>query len=113
MIYGTKCSVMVTISVVIMIVVIPIAFGVPAAPVFVPPAVVDAPAVLAGFAEFMTGVFGLPALPAMAGNGLVEVVIGARHAALAIVVVGAQHGRSSKHQKRCQRRGCQRLGSKW
>ena len=79
----------VVISISVVVVVIPIAFGVPAALVFVPPSVVGIPTALTGFVEFIPGAFGLPALPAVAGYGLVQSMIGARYPALAIVVVGA------------------------
>jgi len=73
----------------IVIVVIPIALGVPASFVFIPPAMVGAPAALTGFAEIVAGAFGLPALIAMMGNGLVELVICVNNAALAIALIGA------------------------
>jgi len=84
----------VVISVVIVIVVIPIAFRVPATLVFIPPSMDAGPAVLPRLTQFPTRVLGLPALESMPGNGLVQLVVRARHAALAIVFVGA-------HQRHC------------
>jgi len=72
----------------VMIVVIPITLGVPAPFVFIPPPMVGAPAALAGCAEIITGALGLPALIAMMGNGLVELVVGVDNAALAIALIG-------------------------
>ena len=83
---------MVVISIVI--VVIPIAFRVPATLVFIPPSMDAGPAVLPRFTQFPTRVLGLPALESMPGNGLVQPVVRACYAALAIVFVGA-------HQRHC------------
>jgi hypothetical protein len=93
-----------------MIVVIPIALGVPASFVFIPPAMVGAPAALTGFAEIVTRVFGLPALIAMMGNGLVELVICVDDAALAIVVIGADQRRPGEQQECRDCCGCKRRG---
>ena len=45
----------------------------------------------------MTPAFGLPALAAMMLNGLVQPVVRARNAALAIVVIGEQMRHSGEH----------------
>ena len=85
-------------TIAVVIVVIPIALGVPASFVFIPPAMVGVPAALTGCAEIVTGVLGLPALIAMAGNSLVEFWPSARNAPLA-TFVGAQKRHCSEHQK--------------
>ena len=103
-------SVVVMITVAVVIMVVPIALGVPAVLMFVPPAVVGIPAVLTGLAEFDPGALGLAALPAVTGSGLVEFVVGAGDAALAIVVVRLQCGCGNKQQERGQGRGCQESG---
>jgi hypothetical protein len=59
----------------IVIVVIPIAFRVPATLVFIPPSVIAVPASFARFAQFMTRVCSLPAPIAMPCHGLVQFVI--------------------------------------
>jgi hypothetical protein len=79
------------------IVVIPIAFRMPATLVFIPPSMSGVPAVLPRFAEFMTPAFGLVAPVAMTFYGFVQPVVRARYAALAIVVIGAQKRRSGEH----------------
>jgi hypothetical protein len=83
-------SVVVVVAIAVVIVVIPIAFRMPATLVFIPPSMSGAPAVLPRFAEFMTPAFGLPAPIAMVRNGVVQPVVRARNAALAIVVISAQ-----------------------
>jgi hypothetical protein len=80
------------------VVIVPIAVGVPATIVLVPPLVLVGVAVFAGFAELVTGVFGLSAVPAMATGGLVELVIGFTQAALAGAFVGAESGYAYKEQ---------------
>ena len=59
-----KNSVLV-VEIVIVVMVIPITIGAPAAPVFVPPAVLVFIAVRAGFAELVAPVFSLRTLHAM------------------------------------------------
>ena len=86
-------------AVTVVIVVIPIAFRVPATLVFIPPSMVAVPAALPRFAQFMARVCSLPAPIAKPCNGSVQSVIRARNAALAIVFVGAQKGHCREHQK--------------
>jgi hypothetical protein len=57
------------------------------------------PAVLPRFVQFMTRVCSLPALVAMPCHGLVQFVICACNAPLAIVFVGAQKRHGGEHQK--------------
>jgi len=52
----------------------------------------------------MTPAFGLLAPVAMMLNGFVQPVVGARNAALTIVVIGAQTRHSGEHEKASQRR---------
>ena len=101
----------VVIALVVVIMVIPIAFRVPATFVLIPPSVVTIPAALAGFAEFNSGAVCLPAAVAVVGNRLVKFVVGAGDAALAIVLIGAHEGRCGEYQKGCERDGSQRLCS--
>ena len=86
-------------TIAVVIVIIPIAFRVPTTIVFIPPSVVDVPAAFPRFAQFMPRVCCLPAPIAMPCNGLIESVICARDAALAIVLVGAQKRHGGEHQK--------------
>jgi len=90
-------SMLVAVTVAVMIVVIPIALGMPAMCVFIPPSMPDAPAVLPRFVQFMTPAFGLFAPVAMMLNGFVQLVVRARNAALAIVAIGAQTWHSREH----------------
>jgi hypothetical protein len=92
---------MIAITVVIMIV--PVAIGVPAMAVFIPPLVVRAPATLAGFVQFVTRVVGLFAIPAMMFNSFVQPVIGPGNAMLALAFVGRRARSSRKEQESAQR----------
>jgi len=78
------------VTIAVVIVVIPIAFRVPATLVFIPPSMVAVPAALPRFAQFMARVCSLPAPIAKPCNGSVQSVIRARNAALAIAFVGTQ-----------------------
>ena len=69
-----------------MIVVVPVALGVPAVFVLVPPAMILIPAALAGFVKFVALVVGLGAVASMSLDGFVELVVGVRDSALAVVV---------------------------
>ena len=74
---------MVAIMVVVMIV--PITFGVPAMPVFVPPAVVVFPAVGARIGKFMAPAVGFRTLPTVVFDSLVKLVVRFGGALLAVV----------------------------
>jgi hypothetical protein len=89
-------------SVLIVIMVIPIALRMPAMCVFIPPAVIGTPAVLARFVKLMTSAFGLLTVIAMMLDGFVQPVVGACDAALAFAGVGVQQRRSAEHQKASQ-----------
>ena len=89
----------VLVAVAVMIAVIPIALGMPAMCVFIPPSVTDAPAVLPRFVQFMTPAFGLLAPVAMMLNGFVQLVVRARNAALAIAFVSAHNRHRAEHEK--------------
>jgi hypothetical protein len=97
-------------SVLIVVVVIPIALSMPAMCVFIPPTVIGAPAVLARFVKLMTSAFGLLTVITMMLDGFVQPVVGARDAALAFVGVGMQQRCSAEHQKAGQH-GCGHCGS--
>ncbi len=89
-------------TIAVVIVVIPIAFRVPATLVFIPPSMVAVPAAFSRFAQFMPRVCSLPAPIAKPCNGSVQSVIRARNAALAVAFVGAQKGHCREHQKASQ-----------
>ena len=83
----------------IVIVVIPIAIGMPTMAVFIPPAMPLSPALFASLVQFMTPALGLPAIPAVMFHGFVEFVVRLGDAALTtIVVLGRCPGCSRKRQ---------------
>lgn len=59
-------------SITIVVSIVPVTFFVPAMLVFVPPAMMLAPATLARFMQFAAFVIGLAAAPSVAFDGLVE-----------------------------------------
>jgi hypothetical protein len=85
----------VAIAIVVVIVVIPVALRVPTVAIFIPPAMTVVPAKLTRFPQFGPGFLGLPALPSMMFDGLMETMICSRNAPLAIVV-GAQSWRTGE-----------------
>jgi hypothetical protein len=78
------------VAIVIVVMIVPVAIGVPAATVFVPPFVFVGPAVFAGFAEFVAGVLGLFAFPAMFSSSIVQLMVGFRQAVLTLAFAGAE-----------------------
>lgn len=92
-----------------MVAIVPVTVMVPAVLMFVPPLMALSPAPLAGFAQLIAPVIGLPAMRSMMLDGFMEFVVGMRDAPEAIVVVAGGVGRARK-QKRDPQRGCgQRL----
>jgi len=71
----------------IVVVVIPIAFRVPAVGVFVPPTMALVPAVFPRFTQFVAGTIRLLALPTVMLHGFVQFVVRLGDAALATMVV--------------------------
>ncbi len=77
------------VAIVVVIVVIPIAIGVPATAVFIPPAMALVPATFPCLAQFEAGAVRLSAVPAVMLHGFMQFVIGFGDAALtAIVTLG-------------------------
>ena len=88
-------------SLLVVIVFVPVAVGVPAVFVLVPPAVLFAPATFAGFVELVALVIGLTAVPSMALDGAMEFMFLVGDAALAAVdLVGVQPWRRGEEQER-------------
>jgi hypothetical protein len=84
----------------VVIVFVPVAVGVPAVFVFVPPAVMFAPAAFAGFVQFVALVIGLTAITSMALDGAMELMLLVGDAALAAVAfVGVQPWRRGEEQE--------------
>ncbi len=82
----------VVVVIVLMIFISPIVLGMPGLRVCIPPPVPMAPAIFASFREVVTGVVGFgTAVPVML-DSLVEPMVGAINAFLAVVVISAQAG---------------------
>jgi hypothetical protein len=82
----------------VVVVIIPVAVGVPPMLMFVPPTMVAVPAPLACFVQLIAPAIGLPARGAMMFDRLMQLVIGFRHAPLAIIVTGTQFRRPGEKQ---------------
>jgi hypothetical protein len=91
------------IAVAIVVVVIPIAIGMPTVFVFVPPAMSAAPAILARFVQFMPGLISLFAFASMMLDGFMKMMIGPGNTTLAVVVIGAQTRCAGEEQESGQR----------
>jgi hypothetical protein len=109
---------LVVIVLVFMIVIVPIAIGVPAMIVFVPPAMIHGIAVLALFVQLVSPVVGFAAVRAVMLDGLVELVVNFREALLAIVSAhdwcGGGEGEESYEHGNYQRNfAAERDGSHW
>ena len=74
----------------IVVMIIPVAVGMPPMFMFVPPTMVAVPAPLACFVQLLAPAVGLPAVGAMMLDRFMQPVIGSRQAPLAIIVIGAQ-----------------------
>jgi hypothetical protein len=85
----------------IVVVLVPVALGMPAVFVFVPPPVIFTPAVLARFVELCALAFGLNAVASMPFNSLVKFMIGVRDPALAAPVVFGVKWRDSGEKQGC------------
>ena len=93
-------------AIVVVIVVIPIAIGVPATAVFIPPAMALVPAAFPRLVQIVAGAVRLPAVPTVMLHGFVESVVGFGDAALALIVtLGGCPGctRECQHPKQCGR----------
>ncbi len=86
-------------AVVIVVMVIPVAVGMPTMPVFIPPFVAVLPAAFPCFVQFMAPALGLLALVSVMLNGFMQLVIHTHDATLAIVVVSVQARSASEKQK--------------
>jgi hypothetical protein len=85
-------AVMIAVAIVVMI--IPVAVGMPAAAVFVPPPVFARPAILTRLVQLLACVCCLSTLPAVAINRHVQPMIGFCYAPLASPFIGANHRRT-------------------
>jgi hypothetical protein len=94
----------------IVIVVIPIAIGMPAVAVFIPPAVPLVPAALTGFMQFMPRAICLPALPTVVFHGFVELMVRFGNATLATIVVFSGRSGCTRKCQHAEKRGCYEQG---
>ena len=95
------------IVVTIMVVVIPITVMMPAVFVYVPPLLASSPTALPDLVQFLAPMIRLGAVVSVVFNRLVEFVIGACSAPLAIVVIGARAGQADEQEHSSQCRGSQ------
>src|SRR4029077_8581756 len=87
------------VAIVVVIVVIPIAIGMPPAAVFVPPAMILIPAAFSSLMQVAPRMIGLPAIPAVMLHGFMQFVIRLGDASLALVVIfGGRSGCSRECQ---------------
>jgi len=101
-------AIVISVPIAVMVVIVPVALGVPTMLVLIPPAVTVVPAVVARFAQFVPGFVGLLALASMMLDGVMKMVIRPGNSLLAIVVIGAQARRAGEEQESRQRRTSQR-----
>jgi hypothetical protein len=94
----------VVIPVMIVVMIVPVAFRVPAMPVFIPPFVKLAPAEFARFMQLVTSTLRLGAVPSMMLSCFVKPVVGPYKTVTASVVIGSSSRRRTK-QCKCAQRG--------
>jgi hypothetical protein len=89
----------------VMIAIIPIAVGMPAVAVFVPPTVSLPPAAFPGFAQFVPRMVRLPAVPAVIFDSFVQSMVRLGDAALATIIVIGGCPRCSCECQQAEKRG--------
>jgi hypothetical protein len=82
----------ITVTIVLVVFISPVTFGVPGLAVGVPPPVTVAPAIFARFGEVMTGAVGLGTAIAVVLDSLVQAVVGAINTSLTVVFIRVQAG---------------------
>jgi len=92
------------VTTVIVVVVIPIAIGMPAMSIFVPPAVPPAPAVFACFMQVVSCAIRLPAVPAVVFDGFVQSMVrfGDTPLAITVLIGGRPRHRERQHANQCR-----------
>jgi hypothetical protein len=90
--------------IVLVVLITPVAFGVPAPRIGVPPPMAIAPAMFAGFGEVVTGAVGLGTAIAVMLDSFVKPAVCAVNASLAVVTIGTQGGGCAECGK--GREGC-------
>jgi hypothetical protein len=99
---------LVIVSIMIVVMIVPVALGAPTMLVFIPPAVIVVPAVVARFAQLVPSFVRLLALGPMMLDGFMEVTICLGDSLLAIVVTGAHTRCAGEEQESRERRAGQR-----
>src|ERR1700674_5208306 len=94
---------MIVVAVTIVIVIVPIAIGVPTMPVLVPPTMKVCKAILARFVQFMASLVRLLAFAPMMIDRFMKTMIRPGDAFLAIIVIGAQARCAGEEQESPQR----------
>ena len=92
MLVSVVITVTIAVAIVLVVFISPVAFGVPALGVTVPPPVIASPAVLAGFRKVVTGAVGLGTAIAVVLDSLVKATVSAIDTFLAVVIISAQAG---------------------
>jgi hypothetical protein len=95
----------------VVVVLIPVALGMPTMTVFVPPLVCVCPAVLTRFVQLLTRLSRLSAFPSMVFSSFVQPMVGSRQASLACVVIGPKRRCTHEKKSTCQRCGRKRCSS--
>jgi hypothetical protein len=93
----------IVIAVMIVVVVVPVAIGMPTMLVFIPPTMSAAPAIFARFVQFAPSLIRLFAFAPMTLDRFMKMMIRPADAALAIVVIGAQTRSAGEEQESRQR----------
>ena len=89
-----------------MVVFVPVALGVPAVLVLVPPLVTFTPAALAGLVQFTALAVGSSAVRSVFFDGLVEFMLGVSDAALTAVIVFGVKTWDGGEKQSCGEHGC-------
>jgi membrane protein implicated in regulation of membrane protease activity len=87
----------------VMVAIVPVAFGMPAMFVLIPPSVAAIPAAFPFFAKFLASMCGLAAAVSVAGDCLVQTMVSTGDAALAVTCRRMHRRRCGKHQNGRQR----------
>jgi len=88
------------------VLVVPVAVGVPAVLVFIPPAVILGVAIFTRLAKLMPRVLCLPAVPPMMVDGFVKVPVRPGNSVLAFGLVRVNVRWTGEHQNASKRRAC-------
>jgi hypothetical protein len=94
----------VVIPIMVVVMIVPVPFGMPAMRVFIPPFVESAPAILAGLVQLVPRALRLGAVPPMMLSRFVEPVVGLHKAMPASIVIRHSSRSRTQQQESAQRR---------